>query len=273
MASPVTHLSALGLPSDMSRIVVAVAHPDDETIGAGGLLAAGAPFLDLHVIHLTDGAPRDGHDPVARSFPSWQSYAARRRAEAAAALCTAGLPLSRWEGFGYADQQAMLHMAALARRMAQRLATLAPEVVLTHPYEGGHPDHDAASFAVHAACALLARAGRPVPAVVEMASYHNGGGTRTVQDFLPDGGRPVIAVELTALQRRVKARMMAVHRSQARRLVPFRVEVERFRRATPPDFTRPPHEGPLLYETWGAGLTGARWRALAGRALTDLGLE
>lgn len=235
MASPLRHLSAtylsaLGLPSDTSRVVVAVAHPDDETIGAGGLLAIGAPFLDLHVIHLTDGAPRDERDPVARTFPSWQHHAHRRRAEAAA-LCTAGLPLSRWEGFGYADQQAMLHMAPLAR------------------------------------------AGRPVPAVVEMASHHNGGGVRTLQDFLPDGARPVIAVELTALQRTVKARMMAAHRTQARRLVPFRVDVERFRRAAPPVFTRPPHEGPLLYETWGAGLTGARWRALAAKALIDLGLE
>jgi len=273
MANPVTALSALGLPEDTSRIVIAVAHPDDETIGAGGLLAVSAPFLDLHVIHLTDGAPRDDRDPVARTFPSWQDYAARRRSEAAAALSTAGLPLSRWEGFGYADQQAMLHMAPLARRMAQRLAALAPEMVLTHPYEGGHPDHDATSFAVHAACALLARAGRPVPAVVEMASYHNGGGVRSLQDFLPDGARPVIAVELTELQRAVKARMMAAHRSQARRLVPFRVEVERFRRAAMPVFTRPPHEGTLLYETWGNGLTGAHWRALAGKALNELGLE
>ena len=41
-------------------------------------------------------------------------------------------------------------------------------VVLTHAYEGGHPDHDAVAFAVHRA------ARRTSAAVVEMPFYHAG---------------------------------------------------------------------------------------------------
>jgi len=37
-------------------VLVVVAHPDDETIGAGAMLAS---LDDVHVVHLTDGAPGD----------------------------------------------------------------------------------------------------------------------------------------------------------------------------------------------------------------------
>jgi N-acetylglucosamine malate deacetylase 2 len=47
-----------------------------------------------------------------------------------------------------------------------------PEVIVTHSYEGGHPDHDACAFAVHHALELT-RA-QPVPVIVEASFYHIG---------------------------------------------------------------------------------------------------
>jgi N-acetylglucosamine malate deacetylase 2 len=42
---------------------------------------------------------------------------------------------------------------------------------------------------------------------------------------------------------------------------------ERFRDAPAYDFTRPPHEGPLMYERWNFDLSGAGWRKCACAAM------
>ncbi len=39
------------------RVMIVVAHPDDETIGLGAQLRR---FEDALLVHVTDGAPRDG---------------------------------------------------------------------------------------------------------------------------------------------------------------------------------------------------------------------
>jgi hypothetical protein len=63
-------------------------------------------------------------------------------------------------------------------------------------------------------------------------------------------------------------------RSQREVLRAFPVDTERFRPAPRYDFSRPPHVGPLLYESRGRGVTGAQWRSLAQAqaALGALGL-
>ncbi|HYH20593.1 MAG TPA: PIG-L family deacetylase [Azospirillum sp.] len=269
--------AALGVPPG-ARLVIVVAHPDDETIGAGGLLASNRNMVasgtfDVHLIGLTDGAPRDGGDAAAAGCADWRAYAGRRRRELQAALAIIGLPPERAESLNIPDQQAAEHLVPLAHRLADRFAALAPDAVLTHPYEGGHPDHDAAAFAVRAACALLARNGGRAPRLVEMAFYHHAAGTMTVQDFLPHAGFPARTVTLDSRLRAVKRRMLDAHASQADVLSMFGAEAERFRPAPPVDFTRPPHAGPLQYEAWGFAMDGPRWRRHAAAASAAIGLE
>jgi LmbE family N-acetylglucosaminyl deacetylase len=62
----------------------------------------------------------------------------------------------------------------LTRDLLRLLWAWRPDVVLTHAYEGRHPDHDAAAFVVQTAV-QLARI-EEGPMVVEMGSDHDDGG-------------------------------------------------------------------------------------------------
>jgi LmbE family N-acetylglucosaminyl deacetylase len=249
--------------------VLIAAHPDDEAIGAGARLRCfGA------IVHVTDGAPRSGADARGHGFPSVEAYARARRSEALAAAGCAGVDPSRVLALGFHDQEASLRLASLAERIASLLRELDAEAVVTHPYEGGHPDHDATAFAARAACTMLERCGLRSPVVLEMTSYHAGPGRLRTGEFLADrgaGGERVCP--LTAAQRELKRRVLACYRTQAGVLRPFGLEAERFREAPRYDFARPAHEGPLFYEGFDWGMRGDRFRALARAALAELGPE
>jgi LmbE family N-acetylglucosaminyl deacetylase len=238
-------------------VLLVAAHPDDETLGAGGIL----PRLDARaVVHVTDGAPRDPGD-------AREEYAAARRRELDAALRLAGISNGRLRQFDAVDREAWLSMADLARRIAEIIEELRPGVVLTHPYEGGHPDHDSTAFAVHAACAL---ASSP-PAIYEFTSYHAREGALETGRFLPGGDEGEV-IALCPEERARKLRMIECFTSQLHFISQFPVDAERFRRAPAYDFGRAPHAGALLYEIFGWRPTGVEWRRAAMEAAGELGV-
>jgi N-acetylglucosamine malate deacetylase 2 len=154
--------------------------------------------------------------------------------------------------------------------VATKFSELSPEIVMTHPYEGGHPVHDATAFAVHAACALVQRRGGMAPVLVEMTSYHMGPGGRVMSEFLHLPGIPVTTLVLGERERALKRRLVACFSTMRSVLADFPIDVERFRPAPVYHFTRPPHEGRLYYEQFDWGVDGERWQALAGAALAAL---
>lgn len=251
------------------RVAIVAAHPDDEVVGAGVLLAE---LTDPVVIHITDGAPTDIGDARTAGCVSRPDYAAARRREAVAALALAGIPAIRLRQICLTDQEASFHLAFLGERLANSFDGLKPDLALTHAYEGGHPDHDATAFGVHAACALMRRGGRSAPAIMEMSAYHNDGGRMAIGNFIPG---PTVATTrlLSEPERVLKQRMLACHATQARMLSRFPVDRECYREAPEYVFTAPPHAGTLFYEMFDWGVTGARWRDLAGAALGTLSLS
>src|SRR5690606_4939882 len=147
-------------------------------------------------------------------FQRRADYAAARHAEAVAALALAGVPRAHVHELGFVDQAVVQRLEALIERAAALISALAPDAVLTHPYEGGHPGHDATACAVHAALQTLARDGAPRPALLEFASYHVRGEGLAYGEFIVDPAVEMRSVALDASARRRKLELLRCHGSQ-----------------------------------------------------------
>jgi len=158
------------------------AHPDDETIGAGGQLAH---WSNVHILHATDGAPRNMEDARRYGFDTREAYAHVRREELSAALRIAGVGRHQTCSFNFVDQECCRNLTLLVVKVCRVLLDMQPGTALVPPYEGGHPDHDSLAFAVHTACRLLAARGQRVPILVEHAMYHGASGEFRAGVFLP----------------------------------------------------------------------------------------
>lgn len=254
------------------RAMIIVAHQDDETVGAGARLCA---LGDAWVVHVTDGAPADPATPLRYGFKTRDEYAAARRQELSLALDVAGILPEHRLCLNYVDGEASLQMVDLVLRIADLIDNINPDIIITHPYEGGHTDHDATAFAVHLASGLLRREGLDPPAVLEMTSYHRREGRRVVHEFLPHKRADLDqrVVQLDGELQRKKQQMYDCFGTQQGIIKTFNTSLERFRPAPRYLFTAPPHDGELNYERFGDPLRGERWRRDARIAMAELKLR
>jgi LmbE family N-acetylglucosaminyl deacetylase len=252
-------LQRLGF-GEAPSIVIIAAHPDDETIGAGAQLRR---WNNVSFVHVTDGAPRDLADAHAAGFAHRSDYAMARRKEFLSALQLAGKSDCDTVELGFVDREAAFHLVELTQALAKCLRRIQPQLVLTHPYEGGHPDHDSTAFCVHAACQSLRKWHGYAPEILEMTSYHSRDGKFVSGKFLPSNQREIVQLKLTAEQCAFKRRLFDCFATQDKVLSLFEIGHECFRLAPTYDFTKPPHPGALCYESLGWDITGERWRTLA----------
>lgn len=230
------------------------AHPDDEIIAAGGRLER---FRDAMFVCVTDGAPRDGHDVARAGFDAPAGYAAARRQERRAAFALASMLETDVRELGIEDQRAAYRLGEIVHALSSLMDSFPPVAVITHPYEGGHPDHDATAFAVARACA----AQRSKPLRIEAAFYHMGPQGIETGSLLPPH-RHLVTRVLTAPEAERKAAMLRCFTTQQETLQYFRTDYEMYRIAPDYDFTQPPHESPLFYEKFDWGISAERFRQL-----------
>ncbi|SHN48039.1 N-acetylglucosaminyl deacetylase, LmbE family [Cryptosporangium aurantiacum] len=133
----------LELP-DTPPLVVAP-HPDDEVLGAGGLLARLADGPGAEIVAVTDGEASHPHSTVHRP----DELAALRRAETDEALRRLGLSAPVIHRLGHPDGG--VDEATLADALTRLLT---PGRWCLASWRGdGHPDHEAVGRAAAAACA------------------------------------------------------------------------------------------------------------------------
>lgn len=250
--------------TSMPKALLVFAHPDDEVIALGARLGR---FQAAHLVHVTDGAPRNQQDSRAHGFASLEEYRDARAGELRTALNMAGLSDAASECLDIPDQEASLQLLPLTLRILRLCIEHQPEVLFTHPYEGGHPDHDACAFAVAHAAALLRVQGEKTPVIIEGAFYHAGPNGIETGCFLPyPSETQEAAYRLSAEERLRKQALLACFTTQQETLSCFKIEEERFRVAPEYNFRRPPHAGPVFYDGFPWGMTSQRFCELAAEA-------
>src|SRR4051794_23083009 len=90
------------------RILIIVAHPDDEVIGAGARLRWWRHALSL--AHVTEGVPLDLKEARLVGFQTREDYAQARRAELERALSLVGISADRVVQLGFTDQMIVHHL-------------------------------------------------------------------------------------------------------------------------------------------------------------------
>jgi LmbE family N-acetylglucosaminyl deacetylase len=265
-------LAALADPACRSipahDVAVVVAHPDDETIGCGAQLRR---LVGATIVVVSNGAPADLTDATRHGFDTAADYAAVREQELSAALLLAGVPRRKVVPLRLHDQGLAFALAEIAVRLQDVCCECGIAVILTHPYEGGHPDHDATAFAAHAVQALLRSRGTPI-SIVEMPFYFLGADGLVVQRFTPGFADDEVVIHLGSEAQALKRAMIASHATQRETLSLFGAQTERFRHAPAYDFSALPNGGRLFYAQHAWGMNGERWLQLSRAVLEEFHL-
>lgn len=149
--------------TDRNRIMAVLAHPDDETLGYGGLLARyaseGTPVSLLTATRGELGWPWED-----QPYPGEQALGQRREGELRRAAEALGLAEVNFLDYidGQLDQA---DQPQAARQVAAHLRRWRPQVVLTFDPHGiyGHPDHIAICQIATAAVVLAAAPDASIP--------------------------------------------------------------------------------------------------------------
>lgn len=264
--SPYAKLFGARQTTKSGRCSVIVAHPNDEIVGGGCLISK---LPNVRVVHVSTGAPQSLDEAQAAAYGDASEYAEARRRECLSALSLAHVPEDHVVELGLDQLQASFRMVHLTKRLLRFLQQTTPQILLTHAYEGGHPDHDAVAFATHVASRLLHKNGLMPPVIFEMAIHPSDEGAK-VPEFLHKPLLESTTLMLDPKARALKEQMFNCFETQRQVMERSPLGPEKFRRAPVYNFRLPPHPGQLHYEKLDCEITGKAWREMASEALEEL---
>lgn len=153
---------------DPFRLLCVLAHPDDEALGAGGILARyAAEGIETHLITATLGE----RGRIGKERPGAEVAAPIRRRELERAAAILGV--SHFELLGYRDGELdRVDPAEVTARLAAQVRQIRPDVVVTFGADGayGHVDHVAISQWTGAALMAAADPSFRAPRGIELPS-------------------------------------------------------------------------------------------------------
>lgn len=201
-------LAALG------RVLVVAPHPDDETLGCGGLIALlRSRGQAVFVLFVSDGS---GSHPHSRAFPR-ERLARLRKDEARRALAILGVAERNMDFLGLQDRfvpfPRQTGFAVARERCEAILSTFAPTTVVVPWRRDPHKDHRATWNLVDAALALP---GALLLRRLEYAIWLDELGTASDR---PEPGEMLVRrLDITAVLERKRC-AVAAHRSQLGQVV------------------------------------------------------
>ncbi len=197
-----------------------MAHPDDESMGAGGMvLRHTRNGVVTHLICATYGEAGWMGKPIGAKPDDLPEIRARELEEAAAALAQSGVEL--WDyhdgGVAQSDQQ------EITQRIWEHIGKVRPRVVVGWGPDGGygHPDHIAMGACTDAAVAAMTEGERPalyhVAVDTQLADFYEQAmrltGTSDGFTLRPQENVDVL-IELDADEVMMKLRAIDCHKSQ-----------------------------------------------------------
>jgi LmbE family N-acetylglucosaminyl deacetylase len=201
-------------------LLVVLAHPDDESMGTGGLILRHTRAgIATHLICATYGEAGWMGKPPGANKKDLAEIRARELEEAAAALALTGVEL--WDypdgGVTASDQQ------QITQRIWEQISTLRPRAVVGWGPDGayGHPDHIAMGACTDAAVGAMTEGDRPalyhVAIDEQVADFYReaarlGGDNHTM--VLQPQEKVDVVIELDADEVMMKLRAIDCHRSQ-----------------------------------------------------------
>jgi LmbE family N-acetylglucosaminyl deacetylase len=190
-------------------VVVLAPHPDDESLGCGGLLSAAVGERDVAVVFISDGAASHRNS---RRYPS-QALRQLREGEALAALAALGLPAAAAHFLALPDaavpSAGPAFDAAVAAIVAVAQGIDAGTLLATWQHDP-HCDHQATH-------AMAVAAARRLPGLRRLA-YPVWGHTLPPGTPIPGGAPRGLRLDISA-ELPAKRRAIQAHRSQTTGLI------------------------------------------------------